>query len=272
VTVPIERGQAVAAGTLVAALDDGTERLVVARIRREAEVAEARAALVRSGSRAEDIHAMEAQWRAASAGETQLGRELARAENLTASGARPPAALEEAASRARQATAEREATGERLRALKRGARPGERAAAEAEAMVARASVQLEEARLARYQLRALAPGIVLDRHVEPGEVVAGGSPVVTVADTRRPTVDVFVPQAALAGIRPGTVASVRTDAVARALRGRVELVSPRTEFTPRFLFSERERPNLVVRVRVRIDDPDQRLHAGVPAFVHLERS
>ena len=43
---------------------------------------------------------------------------------------------------------------------------------------------------------------------------------------------------------------------------RIEHVFPNTEFTPRFLFSESERPNLVVRVRVRIDDPRRELHAG----------
>jgi hypothetical protein len=36
------------------------------------------------------------------------------------------------------------------------------------------------------------------------------------------------------------------------------------------LFSERERPNLVVRVRVRVEDHDERLHAGVPAFVMFQ--
>ena len=44
---------------------------------------------------------------------------------------------------------------------------------------------------------------------------------------------------------------------------------PETEFTPKFLFSPRERPNLVVRVRVRVDDPERRLHAGVPAFARI---
>jgi hypothetical protein len=37
------------------------------------------------------------------------------------------------------------------------------------------------------------------------------------------------------------------------------------------LFSERERPNLVVRVRVRIEDPKRLLHAGVPVFVTIDR-
>ena len=52
-------------------------------------------------------------------------------------------------------------------------------------------------------------------------------------------------------------------------QGKVEYVAQRTEFTPRFLFSEQERPNLVVRVRVRVDDDQERLHAGVPAFATI---
>jgi hypothetical protein len=51
----------------------------------------------------------------------------------------------------------------------------------------------------------------------------------------------------------------------------VESVSPDTEFTPKFLFSDRERPHLVVRVRVRVEDPQRRLHSGVPAFAQVER-
>jgi HlyD family secretion protein len=270
-SIAVQRGDTVAAGTLVAALDDSTERLALTRIRREAEAAGARAGLVRAGSRGEEIRGMEAQIRAAAAAEAQLARELARTQALAASGARPAVALEEAGSRLRQATAEREALEERLQALRRGARPVERAGADAEAAAADAAVQVEEARLAKHQLRAVSDGVVLDRHVEPGEVVGAGSPVVTIADTRRPYIDVFVPQAALAGIRVGVAATVRTDADAQPIAGRVELVSPRTEFTPRFLFSERERPNLVVRVRVRLADPEQRLHAGVPGFVHLDR-
>ena len=49
----------------------------------------------------------------------------------------------------------------------------------------------------------------------------------------------------------------------------VEHISKETEFTPKFLFSERERPHLVIRVRVRIEDPTRRLHAGIPAFAEI---
>jgi hypothetical protein len=46
----------------------------------------------------------------------------------------------------------------------------------------------------------------------------------------------------------------------------VEVVGRTLEFTPRYLFSEKERPNLVVRVRIALEDPAEKLHAGVPAF------
>jgi HlyD family secretion protein len=93
--------------------------------------------------------------------------------------------------------------------------------------------------------------------------------VCTVADTRHPYADIFVPQGELGGLRVSTPARVMIDASSRSFVARVEDIGRRTEFTPRYLFSERERSQLVVRVRIRIDDPDEALHAGVPAFVTL---
>jgi HlyD family secretion protein len=129
---------------------------------------------------------------------------------------------------------------------------------------------VEAVRVTRHDLTALAPGRILEVHVEPGEIVAAGTPVVTVADTSHPYADVFVPQGNLDGIHIGSEASVAVDATAEIFHGRVEDVGRRTEFTPRYIFSERERPNLVVRVRVRIDDPGEKLHAGVPTFVTFD--
>ena len=67
----------------------------------------------------------------------------------------------------------------------------------------------------------------------------------------------------------GQAAAIKIDALSHELGGHVEHIARRTEFTPRYLFSEKERATLVVRVRVRVDDPKQQLRAGVPAFVHL---
>jgi hypothetical protein len=92
-------------------------------------------------------------------------------------------------------------------------------------------------------------------------------PVVTIADTSQPYAEVFVPQSELWRVALGAAAQVRVDARAEALPAQVEAIARRAEFTPRYLFSERERPNLVVRVRVRIADPQHLLQAGEPARV-----
>jgi hypothetical protein len=70
-------------------------------------------------------------------------------------------------------------------------------------------------------------------------------------------------------VHVGDRASTRIDGVTKAFASAIEHVFSATEFTPRFLFSEGERSNLVLRVRVRVQDPERELHAGVPAFVTL---
>jgi HlyD family secretion protein len=262
----VKRGEHVAAGDLLAALDDSLERP-----QREARAAEARAAdaqleLLRAGSRLEEIRAAEAQLRAAKADEETLRDALARTRRLRAEGTVPPAQLEDIEGRFKRAAAERQVAEERLAALRAGARSQEVKAALARAEQAHAALDAADARLARFVLKAPIEGAVLDTHVEPGEVAQPGTPIVTLGETRRPYVDVFVPQAALSGIAAGTPASVRVDAERERFRGAVEVVGRTLEFTPRYLFSEKERPNLVVRVRIALEDPAEKLHAGVPAF------
>ena len=94
-------------------------------------------------------------------------------------------------------------------------------------MVARAHVHALEAalaaidaRLARHTLVHEGVADVLDVHVETGEVVGAGTPVLTLADLTHPFVDVFVPQAQLEGIGVGERASVRVDARAAPFAGR----------------------------------------------------
>jgi HlyD family secretion protein len=156
-------------------------------------------------------------------------------------------------------------------ALRHGARAEELARARARVAAAESTLALAQARLDKCSVHAGADGLVTDVHVRTGELAAPGVPVATVADVAHPYVDVFVPVGELAGIVVGTKAQVRVDATREPQAGAVEYVAPTAEFTPRFIFSDRERPNLVIRVRIRIDDPDGHLHAGVPAFARFSR-
>ena len=269
ITMTATRGELVEPTRVLATLDDSQSRASIAVREAEAVAAGERAKLVAAGGRTEDIRALEAQRRAARANEQLAITRHADDVALVRKGALPQAVADDSDARRKTATAEREALDQRIRELRVGSRAEEVAGSQAQAQAARAVVKLETDRAGRYTLRALAPGEVLDVHAEAGEVVAAGTPVLTIGDATHPYVDVFVPIDELAGVRVGARASVHVDASAQAFPGVVEHVSRRTEFTPRYLFSRKERRNLVLRARVRIADPQRALHPGTPAFVTI---
>ncbi|MEO7033217.1 MAG: HlyD family efflux transporter periplasmic adaptor subunit [Polyangiaceae bacterium] len=269
--VAVNRGDLVHADQVLAQLDDTIPRLSCVVRQQELSSARADLALVEAGTRAEDIAALAAGLRGAQTSEALFQTTANRAQALFEQNALPRADLDKAQADLRRASFERQSIAQRLAALRHGARPEEVARAQARVDVAAAQLALEEELRARQALRAIANGEVLDILVKPGELAGVGTPAFVVADTQHPYVDVFVPQADLDGIRPGRPAQLRVDATSKVASGRVEFVSPEMEFTPKFLFSDRERPHLVVRVRVRVDDSERRLHAGVPAFVRVER-
>jgi HlyD family secretion protein len=269
--IQVTRGASIKKGELIAKLDDTLERATRESREARAQAARADVAVVRAGSRPEEVRAMQAQIRAAEANEALLQQNLARERKLLDQGAIPRASVDDLDAKLRAATAERQALEQRLRELRNGSRRQEIDRAEAQAAVASQEVKIGDERLDLFSLRALEDGTVLDVHVDPNEVVAAGAPVVTVADTKHPYADVFVREGDMDGVRIGAPARLSVDATAQAFSARVENVGRKTEFTPRYLFTERERSNLVVRVRVRIDDPEERLHAGVPAFVVIDK-
>jgi HlyD family secretion protein len=268
--IRFQRGDLIEKGDLIAVLDD-TAELPILRAR-EADLARARAnaALVYAGPRVEEVRATVADLDGARARLKDAKSNLDRNVSLFEEGATTATLVSDLEAAYAGARARVRMLEQQLKELRKGARPEELAAADAEVRAAEAAVAAEQERLALYSMHATSRVTVLDIPVRVGEVLAAGATVLTVADTTHPYVDVFVPQQDLSGLAVGTPARIRVDAEAETFEGRLEHIAPTTEFTPRFLFSPRERSNLVVRVRVRIDDPKQRLHAGVPAFATLE--
>lgn len=270
--VNVEVGRSVNPGDLVARLDDSLERAQKPIRDNEATAALERVQLIKARLRPEEISAMEARIRAAAALEQQLRRNLEREQALLQTGATPRAISEDLQSQVDRAVAQRQELEQSLKLLLRGARKEEVAQASAQAEATLASVGALEERLSHYRLDAPLSGEVLQVYARVGETVAAGAPIAAVADTSHPYADVFVPQAEIGKFEVGTPVSVRVDTSQTASSGVVEWIGRQTEFTPRFLFSEQERPNLVLRVRIRIDDADRLLRAGIPAFVTLANS
>lgn len=269
--VKVKEGDVVKDGDVLAKLDDTLQKLAKDARVSEVKIAEADLSLLTAGARPEDIGALAARVKAMKNAEELLDKSSKRAHGLLETGSLPFADVEKIDSDLVRTGNERRALENQLAALIHGARPQEIDRLKARIAAAGVAVGLESEKLERYTVKAKVPGTILDVHVDPGELAGAGAPVVTLADTAHPFVDVFVPQGEIAGITVGAKANVKTDGLATTLPGTVEHIASRTEFTPRFLFSDRERPNLVIRVRVRVDDPERRLHSGVPAFVGIAR-
>jgi HlyD family secretion protein len=269
-SVAVVEGQGVAVTDRVATLDDQLERAQRDGRVAEAAAAEARLALLLAGTRAELITQVQARLTGASVSERSAEHRLNDERALSRVGAAPAAGVIDREAAFAEALATRRALEEELRALRRGARPEELAAARATVAAARAAVAASETRLRQHALTVPTPGTVLDVHVRSGEVVAAGQPVITIADTGHPYVDVFVPQGRISEISVGAPVKIWVDSLAQPLPGTIEHVARRTEFTPTYVFSLKERTHFVLRVRVRVAPPaDVALAAGVPAFVAM---
>lgn len=265
-------GDWVQAGDTLAVLHlPGTEAQVEAS-RAQALAAEAAAEDVAAGARAPELERLAAELRAAEVEATRLARDAERVAALHRAGAVSAQEAEQARTAADVAARRRDAAQETLRLAREGAREGERRVARARAEAARAAARSVEATAGALVLVAPVTGRVVGRHAEPGEVLAPGEPVFTVADPRRPWTRVYVSQRVLPFVRVGGRATARLDALPdRAFTGRVVHVADRAEFTPRVALTERERDDLLFGVKVVFDDTTGLLKAGLPVTVRVER-
>lgn len=114
-------------------------------------------------------------------------------------------------------------------------------------------------------------GTVLTRAVEPGEVVTPGRTALRLADLSHLELRIYLEAGDLQRVRLGQELPVRVDALpGEPLTGIVAWVADEAEFTPKNAQTRHARAQLVYAVKLRVDNPDGRLHVGMPAEVDLK--
>lgn len=139
------------------------------------------------------------------------------------------------------------------------------------ALVNTAMAKLQQANTRLRDAEILAPndGIILTRVREPGSVVAPGEPVYTLALDNPVWIRTYVDEPRLGSVHPGQKALVTTDS-GGSYQGRIGFISPQAEFTPKTVETSQLRTDLVYRLRVIVDAPDNGLRQGMPVTVRLE--
>jgi multidrug resistance efflux pump len=169
------------------------------------------------------------------------------------------------------AVANLEAVQASLEVLRAGAVEQELALARTQVDVAQAAIAKLETRQARTHLTAPRSGMVLQRRVGLGELVAPGVPVLTIADLADVTLKVYVPVDELAQVRLGQVVTVSVDSFPeRTFHGSVVAIADEAEFTPSTTQTREERVYQVFAVQIHLLNEDGALKPGMPADALFE--
>lgn len=281
---PVEEGDRVSVGTVLARIDTSDTDIALRRTEAERAQAAAQLRLLQAGARAEDVRqagaqadsaqadvaAAESEWRAASA-------DLARFEALLASNAGSRKQRDDAATRREVAAARLEAAKERARAATEGLARVRAGARREELAAAQARIDAVDAQIAALKkgqsdavVKSPVAGIITARLVDPGEIAVPRSPIVVVTDLDRAWANVYVDEPVVPRLTLGQTIPIVTDGGQR-LDGRITFISPKAEFTPRNVQTAEERTKLVYRIKVTTDNRQGVLKSGMPVEAEIPR-
>ncbi|MCZ7545807.1 MAG: efflux RND transporter periplasmic adaptor subunit [Anaerolineae bacterium] len=120
--------------------------------------------------------------------------------------------------------------------------------------------------LTLYDIESPLDGIVIERLAHPGETVAAGAPILSLADLSQLTLTVYIPSPDLGRVTQGQAVTVAVDSFpGQTFRGVVRRVADEAEYTPRNVTTRDERANVVFAVAIWLANPDLALKPGMPA-------
>jgi HlyD family secretion protein len=269
----INRGETVAAGAPVFALEQENEIAARRQAEQQLRAAESRLANLRTGKRPVEVQTVAEQLRQAMATRDLAAANLRRQQQLYASGFVSSAAMDDARTQLTRDQALVAQLQAEVTAAKLPARADEIRAAEAEARAARDALAQADWRLAQRAIAAPAAGIVIDTYYVVGDWVPAGSPVASVLPPGNVKLRFYVAETVLGRLQRGQTVTVACDGCAAPVAATIVFIADRAEFTPPVLYSKDNRAKLVYLVEAKPAPVDAvRLHPGQPVDVTLPAS
>ncbi|MEF3697960.1 secretion protein HlyD [Desulfolutivibrio sp.] len=266
--VRVDEGDPVAAGDIAAVLDARPYRDALAQARAKRDAAAADMAKHHAGYRREDVAKARAQVAQLEAQVENAVRVARRRQTLLHSGAIAAQDNDDAVAARDALTAQLQSAQKELELQTTGFRSEDILAAEAQLRAAEAAVDAALTDLADTEIVVPSDGTVLSRVREPGAVAGAGATVLTIALKKPVWVRAYIPEPLLGRVYPGMPMRVFTDSRPDApYAARVGYVSPVAEFTPKNVETQTLRTDLVYRVRIIVDAPDEGLRQGMPVTV-----
>jgi HlyD family secretion protein len=270
--IPFEEGQRVSADAVLARLDAAPYEAVAATTRSQVGVAEAELLKARHGNRKQEIDQARARVAESQALLVRAKSDLDRRTPLLKTGAVSQAVYDATLEQYQSAQAQLAIAEQAFSLQREGARPEDIEAAVAQERQAIAQNNKANIDLADTVLRAPNGGTILTRVREPGAIVQAGETVLTLTMDRPMRIRAYVDEPHLHRISPGMHVLVTTDGNPKTYHGTIGYISPTAEFTPKTVETADLRTDLVYRLRVIVDDPDDALRQGAPISVTVENA
>lgn len=271
VELPIEEGQLVKAGDLIAKLDQADYQQ---QVRVDEAVVKNRAAelaLALSGSRVQEKRSAEQSVVDAQATLALSRADFQRYQALFAKDEVSAQVRDTYAANLKRAQANYKRSQQNYDQVKEGVRKEQVAINKASVNTARQALELSRIRLDYTSLFAPLSGVVLVRHAEIGEVLAPGTPVVTIADLDHLWLRGYIGETDLGKVKLGQSVEVTSDTFPlKSYKGKVSFISSQAEFTPKSVETHKERVTLVYRVKIDLDNSSGELKPGMPADASIE--
>lgn len=268
--IPFEEGAHVPAGAILARLDAAPYEAAAATTRSQVGVAGAQLLKVRNGNRKQDIAEARARLTESQALLARAKADLERRTGLLKTGAVSQALYDATVEQYHSAEAQVAIATQALSLQREGSRSEDVQVAVAQEGEARAQNNKADLDLADTVLRAPNAGTILTRVREPGAIVQPGETVMTLTIDRPMRIRAYIDEPDLHRIAPGMHVLVTTDGNPKTYHGTIGYISPTAEFTPKTVETVGLRTDLVYRLRVIVDDPDDGLRQGAPVSVTVE--
>ena len=270
IDLPVEEGQWVDRGTLLARLDDADYRQKVRIDEANVHVRESNLALTLAGTREQEVKASQQNMLDAQADLQQKKLDYDRAQHLFSKEEISAQDRDRADTALKRAEATFRAAQQRYNEAVEGSRKEDIVIARANLAEANANLGLSRVNLGYTILRAPSAGVITVRQAELGEVVVAGTPVVTLADLDHIWLRAYIAETDLGRIHWGQEATITTDTYpGKQYRGRISFISPDAEFTPKSVQTYKERVTLVYRIKIDVENPNHELKPGMPADAHV---
>lgn len=260
--VSVRRGDHIAAGATLAALEDSDAKIAVAQAQAALAEADAQLANLQIGKRPEEIAVLKAAVDMARAQQADTQRKVDRLSDLYQKGTATQADFDTAETTLKTAVAQVEQAEANLAVGKLPARPEEIKAAENQVAQANASLDQARWRLAKRVITAPAAGRINDIIRNPGDVAGPQAPVISMLPDGAVKLTLYLPERAFSSVKVGTMLDVHCDGCKPGLQARVSYVSPDPEFTPPVIYSLETRQKLVYLIEAKPVGDKTRLQPG----------